>query len=107
MPMPLVIDVHCVCAVRAAYISRLDLLSCLLKNSLFSHANPLLIPRTKRGIQAAGEILLLGYPVPTTMIEDGHYLVPGTHFLEVSDANYQWHATNEAMLHFLYPADLS
>ena len=92
MSCPPVVDVTCVCQMQQAHASRLNTIAILKNADVLSDRALILIPGTKRGIQAMGELLLLGYPVQIKLIEEGHVLQPGSLYLEVSDTIIDWSA---------------
>lgn len=74
MPAPPVVDTDCLCQMHQAHMSRLNTIPILRNANVLSDNVLILIPGTKRGIQVAGELLLLGYPRAFELVEDRQIL---------------------------------
>lgn len=106
MPTPPVIETDCVCQMLTAHTSRLNILPALVGKYPWTAGVLLFIPRTKRGVQAMGEILMLGLHSNVKFLEDEAVINSGSLYLEVSDMTLDW-SNGLPHIRFLHPADLS
>lgn len=106
MPTPPVIELACVCQMQTAHTSRLNTLPIMVNAAIWTPNILLLIPRTKMGIQAMGEITMLGLHSNVKFLEDEAVINSGSLYLEVSDMTLDW-SNGMPHIRFIHPADLS
>lgn len=106
MNTPPVIDLCCVNQMMVAHAARLNTLPNMVNSGIWTSNILLLIPRTKMGIQAEGEILMLGIPVNTKFLDDEAVINNGSLYLDLPDMILDW-SNGQPHIRFLYPADLS